>query len=140
MDNREVADSDEVFARGLAALNELSALLIEETRLIASGHINEGLALAAEKARLADVLTVSMQGLRRFKGQEATFEHLRQLIEGMQETLALNLAVLATARTVAENLLRDVSQRLAPPAPNAYGPGSASTRPRSGPLVLSRAT
>lgn len=135
-----MADKDEVFERGLAAVTALTALLAEETRLIAAGRINDGLALAAEKARLADVLSVALQGLDPARAGDADTERLRQTIEGMQETLAINLAVLATARSVAESLLRDVARQIAPAAPNAYSPGRSRPRARSGPLVLSRAT
>ena len=135
-----MAETDEVFERGLAAVNALTTLLAEETRLIAAGRINEGLALAAEKARLADVLKVSLQGLAIARREGVERERLGQIIEGMQETLAVNLAVLATARSVAEGLLRDVARHVAPARPNAYGPGKARTRTVAGPLVLSRAT
>lgn len=135
-----MADTDEVFERGLAAVSALSALLSEETRLIAAGRINEGLALAAEKARLADVLTLALKGFDPACQGKPELEALRQHIEGMQETLAVNLAVLATARSVAESLLRDVARQIAPATPNAYGPGKARMQTPAGPLVLSRAT
>jgi hypothetical protein len=141
--DKVMTDSEDSFQRGIEALNRLTALLAEETRLIATGQIEAGLALAAEKASAADVVAVLVASLKAVPGSnvpQASMEMLRQQIEAMQETMAANLAVLATARTVSENLLRDVARRLAPAAPNAYGPGHRRGRAAGSPLLISRAT
>lgn len=132
---------DEAMADGLEALNRLTALLAEETRLIATGQIEAGLALAAAKAKAADTvagLSKRFKVMPRGQALSPQMEMLRQQLEAMQETLAVNLAVLATARSVSESLLRDVARRLSPASPNAYGPGLAKTR--GAPLLISRAT
>lgn len=134
---------DAVFDRGLAALNRLTILLAEETRLIAAGRINEGLALAAEKGEHAHMLALALRGLRLASAsgsENGAFESLRQQIEAMQETLAVNLAVLATARSVAEGILRDVSRRMSQPLAPSYGPGSVMRGTSGAPLLISRAT
>jgi len=134
------SDTD-AFDQGLAAIHRLNALLMEETRLIAAGDIDAGLQLAAEKAQCAATMSEAMQTLRVLARENKAsngFEELRQKIEAMQETLAVNLAVLATARSVAENILRDVARRLAPAPTHGYGPG-ASLR-SAAPIALSRRT
>lgn len=135
-------DQDDVLARGAVALDRLKDILAEEARLIASGQVERGLQLAAEKAVAADIVGVMMRSVASLKDasrQLPQMESLRQQIEAMQETLAVNLAVLATARSVAEGLLRDVSRRLAPPLNTAYGQRPKGVAPAV-PLVLSRAT
>ena len=131
----------DAFDQGLEAIHRLNALLMEETRLIAAGDIDGGLRLAAEKARYAASMSEAVQTLRllaREGNRSNGFEDLRQKIEAMQETLAVNLAVLATARSVAENILRDVARRLAPGPAHGYGPGSSHRS--AAPIILSRAT
>lgn len=133
---------DDVLKRGMAALDSLATILADEARLIASGRTNEGLALAASKAKAAEVVRSAMTDFRALRpgiADASLVAALHRQIETVQETLAMNMAVLATARTVAEGILRDVSQRLATPRTSAYGPG-ASARAQAAPIVLSRAT
>jgi hypothetical protein len=128
-------------------LAALAHVVGEETALMRDGRISEALGREARKGELAGgymralqdvkanaiaLARYSPEGLQRLKGAHAEF----------LELVMTNQAVLATARSISEGLMRDLARESAPNArPAGYGPAASrppQQRPASGPLVVSR--
>jgi hypothetical protein len=112
------------------AVEGLVALIEEETRLVRIGALFAASDLQAEKSRL------SAKYVRlRFKVRENALalgdlppDQIRRLSErheAFAHMLRVNMAVLATARDVAEDIIRNVAVEIGKSrAPNTYGPQS----------------
>jgi hypothetical protein len=128
-------------------LAALAHVVGEETALMREGRIGEALGREPRKSELAGGYMRALQdvkanaialarftpdGLQRLKGAHAEF----------LELVLTNQAVLATARSISEGLMRDLARESGNNAsPAGYGPASARLppqRPVSGPLVVSR--
>jgi hypothetical protein len=131
-------------ASALDALDALEPLIIEETRLFKIGKVREALALAMEKNETAQVYTRCLEVLKtnaiaigRF--QPPDLDRLRSRHEEFSRRMALNMAVVATARTVSEGLLRDLADTIGQNAsPMTYARGGVSRKPGTAPLSLSK--
>jgi len=110
------------------AVESLVALIEEETRLVRLGALFAASDLQAEKSRLS-----ARYVKLRFKVRDnaVTISHLPpervQRLTARHETFAnllrINMAVLATAREVAEDIIRNVATEIGKSkAPNTYGP------------------
>ncbi|KKB85007.1 hypothetical protein VW29_08375 [Devosia limi DSM 17137] len=87
----------------------------QETTLLRAGHMRQASILTPDKARLAQdyvVLARSVQRQTERLKQEApsAVDRLRNGHESLATQMAENLRVLATARTVTEDLLTDVAK------------------------------
>ena len=109
------AESAQAFYVRLShTLNELMATLDEEATLIRSAKLRDAAAIGTKKAMLAEdyrrALTVLRANAAMF-GREAPreVEELKLRHGEFERILQTNLAVLATARTVAETLVRSVA-------------------------------
>ncbi|KMO16878.1 hypothetical protein [Methylobacterium platani] len=149
-----IADPDaaeRLVAETLATMRDLEALIGRESDHIRVGRLAEGLAEAPRKTALAGAY---LQGLQAVKANAVALARfapegiaaLREAHGRFSDAVAANQAVLATARSVSEGLLRSLSAELTRTAePKGYGTGYGS-RPapspyghrRSAPLVLSR--
>ncbi|MBK3399928.1 MULTISPECIES: hypothetical protein [Methylobacterium] len=134
-------------AETLTTMQALEALLARESDHIRVGRLAEGLAEAPQKTALAGAY---LQGLQAVKANAVALARfapegiaaLREAHGRFSDAVAANQAVLATARSVSEGLLRTLSTELnrhaepsgygSRPAPSPYG------HRRSAPLVLSR--
>jgi hypothetical protein len=110
-----------------AAADELGAVFAKETELMRGGRLGDATALAVRKAAaiasftaLAATARREVAALDRF-APAATLA-LRRRQTALRTEVKTNLAVLATARDVAEGLVRAVADALgAVAAPSAYG-------------------
>lgn len=135
----------------LDTMQSLEAVLGEETDLIKAGRLAEALVYEPRKAELTSAY---MQGLETVKANALTLARvapdritaLKDAHGRFNKIITTNQAVLATARAVAEGLLRTLSSEIggqshgsnyAPPSgkPGTQHPVAAG---RSGSLVLSK--
>lgn len=120
-----------------AAMEELLTLLVEETRLVKAGKLKEAAALSAAKderaadyTRLMLVARDEVETLQRF--DPVGTEKLRRRHELFRAEVQINLAVLATARDVAEEMMRAVATEVgSSQAPSTYGQSGRQDREHS---------
>lgn len=109
------------------ALSALVDVMNQETTLLRAGHVHEAGKLTPDKARLAqDYVTfarsVQRQAPRLKEEAPEQVERLRNGHERLATQMAENLRVLATARTVAKDLLTDVATMVGQhERPRTYG-------------------
>lgn len=126
------------------ALDALEPLIDEETRLFRAGKAREALSLALQKNEAAQIYTRCLEALKnnaiaigRFQPDE--LDLLRSRHEAFSSKMALNMAVVATARTVSEGLLRDLADSIGQNAsPKTYARGGVTRKPGTAPLSLSK--
>ena len=97
------------------ALSSLVDVMNQETMLLRAGHMRQAGQLTADKTRLAqDYVTfaraIQRQGKRLATEAPAALERLRAGHESLATQMAENLRVLATAKTVTEDVLTDVAR------------------------------
>ena len=107
--------ADELCRMAEIALAALVDVMNQETTLLRAGHMRQAGALTPEKTRLAQdyvgfARSVQRQGERLRREAPQALERLRQGHESLATQMAENLRVLATARTVTEDLLTDVAK------------------------------
>jgi hypothetical protein len=91
----------------IEVLNE-EARLIRAARLTAAAEISGLKATVSERyTRAHGVLKSAAAELKRLAPDEV--DHLRERHSALESAISLNLAVLATARTVSETLIRDIA-------------------------------
>jgi hypothetical protein len=131
---QRIAALDDLPARDLIAFTEgtlraLVEIMNEETTLLRAGHHRKAGELTADKTRLAqDYVTYSravQRQLSRLKAEAPNDVALLKLgHERLATQMAENLKVIATARTVTEELLNDVAQQVSRAnRPKTYGAG-----------------
>lgn len=139
-------EAQRLVASALEALDALEPLIEEETTRFRAGLVREALALALEKNEAAGRYTRCLEALKsnaiaigRF--QPPDLEALRARHEVFQGKMALNMAVVATARTVSEGLMRELADALGQNAtPKVYAArGGITRKPGTTPLAISRA-
>jgi hypothetical protein len=117
-----------------AAMSRLIAVVEDETRLVRVGALMAAADLGPEKAaaaaayiRLRDRVSRNRIGLATFAPDQV--DTVRRHHEEFASLLKINLAVLATARDVAEDIVRNVSESVGKySGPSTYG-RSAAARP-----------
>ena len=138
----------ELCDRAAATLDELAAVMNEETTLLRAGRMRDAAALTAGKTRLAqDYVTLARAVQRQMArlGREAPEElgRLRSGHERLAPQMADNLKVIATARAVTEDLLSDVAAAVGrSERPKTYGAGGqigSSAAPAAKGIALNRA-
>jgi hypothetical protein len=97
----------------------LIRVLDEETQLVRAAKLSDAAALGEHKASLARRYGEGhgvLKGWGREIGRHAPVEidHLRRRHEALESAISTNLAVLATARTVSETLIRGVAAAVSP--------------------------
>ncbi|MBN9061634.1 MAG: hypothetical protein BGP06_02315 [Rhizobiales bacterium 65-9] len=129
-----------------AVLDRLEKTLLDETELMQSGRINEGLALSPRKQdeaglymRLLESVKANAVALARFAPEGV--ESLKTRHGVFAQQLHLNQTVIATVKSVSESLVRGLQvEATSRQTLSVYGPGAApvaaSTAARS-PLALS---
>lgn len=117
--------------RADTALTALVDVMNQETTLLRAGRHSQAVALTAEKARLAQDYVVLARSVQRQAARlqaEAPelIDRLRNGHERLATQMAENLRVLATARTVTEDLLTDVAEIVGQQGKaRVYGKGGA---------------
>ena len=142
------SDEDAVLLTNAAldALEALEPIMEEETELLKQGETRRAIDLTPIKEEAAkrymtaiEVVKANAIALQRFRPD--AIDMLRDRHEAFQSILALNMAVLTTARSVSEGLIREVSADVAKAMnTQGYGPQTSSTQKRqaSAPLALSK--
>lgn len=137
-------DAAKLVDAALAALDALEPLVMEETRLFKAGKVREALGMAMTKNTAAQYYTRCLEVLKgnaiaigRF--QPERLDELKERHGGFSAAMALNLAVVSTARTVSEGLLRDLADAMGRNAsPKTYSNGTITRKAGTMPLALSR--
>ena len=139
-------EAETLVTSALTALDRLEPLIEQETELFRRGKVRDALSLAMDKNEAAQVYTRCLEVLKsnaiaigRF--QPSGLADLRSRHEGFAKLMGLNMAVVATARTVSEGLLRDLADQLGQNAtPKTYARGGGVSRKMGTvPLSLSKA-
>jgi len=137
-------EAETLVQSALAALDTLEPMIEEETRLFRNGKLRDALALALEKneaaqhyTRCLEMMKTNAIALGRF--QPEALELLRQRHEVFTRLMSLNMAVVATARTVSEGLMRELADTMGQNAsPKTYIRGAIIRKPGTAPLSLSK--
>ena len=131
---QRLAALDDLPARDLIGLTEetlgaLTEIMNRETTLLRSGQFREASNVVADKTRLAQEYVGYSRAVQRQLARlksEAPDEvaRLKSGHERLTTQLSENLKVIATARTVTQDLLTDVAERVASIGrPKTYGAG-----------------
>lgn len=142
----DAAAAERLVAETLTTMRELEILLGRESDHIRVGRLAEGLAEAPQKTALAGAYLRGLQAVKANAVALARFApegiaSLREAHGRFSEVVAANQAVLATARSVSEGLLRNLSTELTRSTePKGYGtrPAPPLTDTAAARLVLSR--
>ena len=148
---QRISALDDLPARDLIAFTEgtlraLVEVMNSETTLLRAGRHNEATTLGAEKTRLAqDYVSYSravQRQIERLKSEAPDDIGLLKLgHERLATQMAENLRVIATARSVTDELLSDVALQLARAArPKTYGAAGElnPTKKASGGIAINR--
>jgi hypothetical protein len=141
------ADAEAVMGRLMQSMEQLLAMIQDETALVRKGRLREAAAIERQKADFArsyvtDItrLSASKAALTQVSPEQAKAFRARHT--EFHDLLRTNMTVLATAHAVSEDLIRGVSGELArKTTPQTYG---ATGRPASPshssiqPLAISR--
>ncbi|GJD43257.1 hypothetical protein AFCDBAGC_1108 [Methylobacterium cerastii] len=143
------AGADALVGAVMSTMQALEAVLAAETGHVRVGRLREGLAEAEAKAALAgaylqglEVAKANAVALARFA--PAGVELLKGAHRRFTQAVEANQAVLGTARTVSEGLIKSLAADLGrASAPSVYGQPSRAPSPygrgtASGPLTFSR--
>ena len=129
------------------AMARLEAVVAEETRLLKDYNLVDALELMSPKSEAGrgyvqalDMLKANAVALGRWA--PAMVQDLKRAQARLTDVLNVNMAVLATARSVSEGIVRSLATEVAAPRTlTTYGAGGrAMTPPRSSatPLTISR--
>ncbi len=115
-------------------VDALIRVLDEEARLVRAARLDDAARLAEDKSELARRYGQA-HGIVKAHGQEigrlaaVEVDHLRRRHDALEVATQNNLAVLATARTVSETLIRSVADAV---SPDSARPDTYSAEGRSG--------
>lgn len=125
--------AEDLCGRAEAALATLVDVMNRETMLLRAGHLRQAGELTPEKTRLAqDYVTfarsIQRQTQRLASEAPASLARLRAGHEALATQMAENLRVLATAKTVTEDVLTDVARVVGQQSrPKTYGAAGTVT-------------
>ncbi|MGL4636738.1 MAG: hypothetical protein ACRCWF_12220 [Beijerinckiaceae bacterium] len=140
-------DAESLVLAALAALEALDPIIAEETVLMRDGQMKAALDLADVKnaasqkyQRVLEDLKANAIALGRFAPPSLAL--LRKQHEVFAELMSLNMAVLGTAKTVSESIVRelatDVGLAKSPQGYGAYGQQVSGYRTPAAPLSVSK--
>lgn len=140
-------DADQLVDGIIAVMSQLDEVVSRETDLLRAYKLREAAALGAAKT---DASKNYVHALDRLKSNAialarwapASVARLKTAQARLGETLNLNMAVLATARSVSEGIIRNLATEVAAPHTlSTYGAGgraAAPPRPGATPLMVSK--
>ena len=142
-----VQDAEALIITALDALDRLAPLVEAETQELKTGKIRKAMAIAEEKNAAAQAYMAAIALLKsnaiaigRFAPQ--AIELLKRKHADFSERLALNAAVLTTARTVSEQIIREVTTEASGAHnPQGYGRSGIATsafQARVSPIAVSK--
>ncbi len=129
--------------RIVETVERLNAIMQRETELIRSAKLKEAGRLVDDKATLAGLYQRELEAVRAAASAIGRLvpdraEILRHRLAGLQETLSVNLAVVGTARAVAEDMMRTVADEVSRrERPTVYGMQGQMAPPKVGPAPIS---
>ena len=138
---RQLADSL------MKVMNDLLAIIEQETALVRAGHIREAIALEPSKADISKRYITMISLLKISQAYLASttpdlLQALRKHHDVFRAMLQVNLTVLATAHAVSEGIVRGVNaemqRRNIPQTYTAAGQQAQPGRANMTPLVMSR--
>ena len=146
----EVASAAEaagLIARLSDTVERLHLVVTRETELLRAARLADAALLEPEKRALSGEYQCFLEVVRRnavalSRLAPEPVARLRDRHGGLQDALAVNLAVVGTARAVAEDIMRGLAERVAASErPSGYGAGGAAAgRPAAPPPIrVSRA-
>lgn len=129
--------------QGMARLREI---LASETELLRAARLREAATLgdaksAAAKAYVQGLETLRANAIALARWAPASVDRLRRAQAELTDALTVNMAVLATARSVSEGIVRSLAAEVeAPRTLNTYGVRrpNAGPRPSAAPLLVSK--
>ena len=143
-----IAEAEQLMGHLGDAIDQLAAVLEEETALVRAGRLSETGRLNATKAELARLYAA---GSAQVKANSAFISHhvqgklaaLRKRHDRFRDQIEVNLTVLATAHAVSEGIIRGVASEIArQAAPQTYAASGRATAPPAAravaPISLSR--
>ncbi|MBB4301829.1 hypothetical protein GGD81_000846 [Rhodobium orientis] len=119
--------AEELCGRLNATMDELLAAIDAETKLVRAGKLIEASDFQPNKSELAKVYVADIEQFKRnalalSRLAPASITALKERHEEFRSLLQINLAVLATAREVSQDIIRNVArQTSAGPAATTYG-------------------
>lgn len=129
--------------RIVETVERLNDIMQRETELIRSAKLKEAGGLVEDKATLAGLYQRELEAVRAAASAIGRLvpdraETLRHRLAGLQETLSVNLAVVGTARAVAEDMMRTVADEVSRQSrPSVYGMQGQVAQARGGPAAIS---
>ncbi|GGE40547.1 hypothetical protein GCM10007276_17370 [Agaricicola taiwanensis] len=139
-------DAESVLRQISDTVERLHLIVQRETELMRASRLVEAAGLEEEKRVLAGEYQRHIELVRRHSERISSLApqsiaDLRSRHENFQADLEVNLAVLGTARAVAEDIMRTVASRVGQQhqGPATYGAsGTASNKAQAAPLSVSR--
>ncbi len=141
------AEAEQLVRSLTGAMDDLLALVEEETKLVRAGRLKEASKLERRKAELARTYVADSTRLKAstryvsavLPGVVDVLRHRHEIFRAM---LQMNLTVLATAHAVSEGIMRGVSEEMTRKmSPQVYGASGRQSPPgahRPQPLAISR--
>jgi hypothetical protein len=128
-------EAGQMVDRIVETVERLTSIMQRETELIRAAKLKEAGQLVDDKATLAGLYQRELEAVRaaasvigRLVPDRA--EVLRHRLAGLQETLSVNLAVVGTARAVAEDMMRTVADEVTKrERPSVYGAQGQMAQP-----------
>lgn len=129
--------------RIVETVDRLNAVMQQETKLIREARLSEASKLVEDKTTLAGLYQRELEAVRaaasvigRMVPDRA--QTLRTRLAGLQETMSVNLAVVGTARAVAEDMMRTVADEVSRrERPTVYGAGGQMSNRPAAPAAMS---
>lgn len=139
-------DAEHVLQQIADTVERLHLVVQRETELMRTAKLVEAAGLEEEKRILAGEYQRHIELVRRHAERIAvlapdSIASLRSRHESFQSDLEINMAILGTARAVAEDIMRTVASRVGQQhqGPATYGAnGAASSKAQATPLSVSR--
>lgn len=141
------AQSDALLLRLGETMDALTHVIEAETELVRLGKLVEAGRLQADKAELArryvlDVQLIQANAAMLRRLSPELVESLRRRHDGFRPHLQLNMAVLATAKALAEGIVHEIAEAVArqdfPLAYNRKGNVPGTTVATSRPIMVSK--
>ena len=141
-------EAEDLLRRIGDSMIKLVQIFERETKLVEAGNISGAAELTLQKTDLAAMYLQEIEMLKAnagFIGQTVPVlvDELRRAHQTFREILAHNLRVVATAQSVAENIMRGAAEETnRKAAPQGYGANgkSAATSQGARPVMVSRAS
>jgi hypothetical protein len=140
-------DADQLVDGIVGVMGQLDEVVGRETDLLRSYKLRDAAAMAAAKTEAAKNYVHALERLKAnaialARWSPAAVQRLKTAQGRLAETLNINMAVLATARSVSEGIIRNLATEVAAPRTlTTYGSAGRATtsgRPSATPLMVSR--